>query len=106
MVRLLPALVAKRQKCGKKNCRCQILGELHGPYFWIVTYRRKQDRQNRGTYEWKYLGRSIERVLEKLTDENTEFFLQYGKEKVIQILNSNQSDKLVKSKVVLGKMEK
>ena len=101
----MPALVAKRQKCGKKNCRCETQGELHGPYYWIVTYRRKHNRQNRGTYEWKYLGKSTEKVMSKLLEENPEFLSHYGKKEILQILNL-KSEKIAKRKVLLGEIEK
>ncbi|MFQ5980365.1 MAG: hypothetical protein ACE5OZ_19690 [Candidatus Heimdallarchaeota archaeon] len=45
--------IAKLQRCGKKNCKC-LIGVLHGPYFWRVSYQGK--RMGRKKYKWKYLG--------------------------------------------------
>ncbi|MHA2231902.1 MAG: DUF6788 family protein [Candidatus Hodarchaeales archaeon] len=82
----MPAIVAKLQRCGKTNCRCFTTGELHGPYFWIVSYRRKKDRNGRGKYEWKYLGKAMKVVLEKLAKEVPDFFENFGERKISQAI--------------------
>jgi hypothetical protein len=59
-------LVVKTQLCGKKNCRCHILGERHGPYLWFVRYIRIEDREEDEEliqYKWKYLGRKMEKII-------------------------------------------
>lgn len=60
----MASLVAKLQRCGKKNCQCFLKGKLHGPYFWLVIY--KGMRQRRKKYHWKYCGSSRAAVLEAL----------------------------------------
>ncbi|MHA2494257.1 MAG: DUF6788 family protein [Candidatus Hodarchaeales archaeon] len=112
----MPAIVAKLQRCGKNNCRCSTSGELHGPYFWIVSYRRKRDRNGRGRYEWKYLGKSMKIVLEKIINEVPDFLENFGKEKIIQAIqkaqSSNQTDFSVDSltnpriRPILGNLSK
>lgn len=49
------SLIRKFQKCGKKNCKCQH-GELHGPYYWRVTYDKKTKKRI-----WKFVGKMIEK---------------------------------------------
>jgi hypothetical protein len=87
----VPAIVAKLQRCGKANCRCFTAGELHGPYFWIVSYRRKKDRNGRGRYEWKYLGKSIKVVLAKLAKEAPDLLESFGEKRIAQALLQAQT---------------
>ena len=58
------SIIIKFQKCGKKTCKCYKEGKLHGPYFWAVTY--KGSHQGRAKYKWTYLGKAIEKTIEKL----------------------------------------
>jgi len=59
------SIIIKFQRCGKQNCKCSKEGKLHGPYFWAVIY--KGSRQGRSQYKWIYLGKAIEKSLEKLS---------------------------------------
>lgn len=59
------SIIIKFQRCGKKNCKCIKEGKLHGPYFWAVTYRGSQ--YGRAKYKWVYLGKAIEKTIEKLS---------------------------------------
>ncbi|MFX0115344.1 MAG: DUF6788 family protein [Candidatus Hodarchaeota archaeon] len=87
----MPAIVAKLQRCGKANCRCFTSGELHGPYFWMVSYRRKKDRNGRGRYEWKYLGKSMKVVLAKLAEEVPDFLEAFGEKRIAQAILQAQT---------------
>ncbi|MFW9916188.1 MAG: DUF6788 family protein [Candidatus Thorarchaeota archaeon] len=60
----MASLVAKLQRCGKKNCQCFRKGKLHGPYYWLVIY--KGVHQRRKKYHWKYCGASRAAVLDAL----------------------------------------
>jgi hypothetical protein len=61
------SIVIKFQRCGKKNCRCAREGQLHGPYFWAVSYKGSQ--KGRMKYKWIYLGKAIEPSIEKLSSQ-------------------------------------
>lgn len=58
------SIIIKFQRCGKKNCKCAKKGQLHGPYFWAVTYRGSH--HGRAKYKWIYLGKAIEKTIDKL----------------------------------------
>lgn len=58
----MPSIVLKLQSCGKETCSCRREGKLHGPYFWLVTYKKGTNGQ-RGRYVWKYLGKRVDQVV-------------------------------------------
>lgn len=51
--------VAKKyKKCtgaNKLGCRCRTKGKLHGPYYYLVFYRKASSQRKAGT-TWKYVG--------------------------------------------------
>jgi len=57
----------------------------------MVSYRRKQERQGRGRYEWKYLGKSPEIVIDKLAREAPDFLRAFGKHKIVQKMRRTQN---------------
>lgn len=52
------SVFAKSQLCGKHNCKCYQLGQLHGPYWYVIIYIRKEDRKkfNLPKQVWVYKG--------------------------------------------------
>jgi len=78
----MASLIAKWQKCGKHNCRCNE-GFPHGPYFWLVTYISKNSiLQHRGKYHWQYLGKNPQDVWTKLEYLDSRFTERYSLEKM------------------------
>ena len=91
------SIVIKFQRCGKKNCRCAREGQLHGPYFWAVSY--KGSKNGRMKYKWIYLGKAIEQSIEKLTtkfpeikSKPTQDQLQSRLQKLLQRYNYQTGD--------------
>lgn len=60
----LACITVKFQKCGKDNCRCSN-GHLHGPYFWLIIYKRPGS-SSKGKYNWIYLGKKGSNMINKL----------------------------------------
>ena len=59
-------ITIKFQKCGKENCHCGN-DSLHGPYFWLITYK-KRSRRKKGKYIWVYLGKNAQTVKENIVN--------------------------------------
>ncbi len=79
------SIIIKFQRCGKKTCKCAKEGKLHGPYFWAVTYRGSQ--LGRAKYKWVYLGKAIEKTIEKLGIVFPEIDAKMTREKLQSKLN-------------------
>ncbi|MFQ6123190.1 MAG: DUF6788 family protein [Candidatus Heimdallarchaeota archaeon] len=82
------SIIIKFQRCGKKNCKCIKEGKLHGPYFWAVNYRGSQN--GRAKYKWIYLGKAIEKTIEKLGVVFPEIDIKITREKLQLKLNKLQ----------------
>ncbi len=74
----MPSIILKMQSCGKENCSCRREGRLHGPYFWLITYRKdetspkplKKSTGRKGRYVWKYLGKRVDQVVRTLVQDS------------------------------------
>lgn len=53
------SIFAKAQLCGKTNCRCYQIGDLHGPYWHLIIFIRVEDRKKYALPKqvWVYIGR-------------------------------------------------
>ena len=58
----MPSIIKKFQKCGKKNCHCNINDTFHGPYYWLVKYVKPRNSLKKGKYKWQYISKNPEDI--------------------------------------------
>ncbi len=96
----MPSIVLKLQSCGKENCSCRREGRLHGPYFWLVSYKKddrsvsnmRKTKGRRGRYVWKYLGKQVDQVV-KMIVSSTELAGTLGR-KSLQLIEREIENKV------------
>lgn len=91
----MPFIIAKFQKCGKNNCRCNS-GHPHGPYYWLCTYKYCEGRQKR-KIKWEYLGKNYSSVKNTLLNlgfndliSEKELLKKIGSEAIENLTNSEK----------------
>jgi hypothetical protein len=102
----LPSIAIKKQLCSKKNCKCSKSDYRHGSYCSLVTYNpnkvitKGKRKGQRGSYEWKYLGKNIRLIILKLKEIDPDLLkLKHIQDKLIQFMNENPSQE--NEKVIL-----